>query len=87
MEYNLSDLEKHFKIKREETALFFIFLSLLPPGTCFKALNGRIEKVTEETFKLCIDTSTYHEIADDFLVEEKDDYSTIFPEIAEERSE
>ena len=79
MDYSLQDLEKHFNVKKEEAALLFIFLTLLAPGNSVTFLNGRIEKMTEETFKLCIDFETYREIADDFLLEKKEVYNEIFP--------
>ena len=76
--YTLNDLEQHFEVKKEEAALVFIFLTLLPPGASLTLLNGQIEKITEDTFRLIVDKNTYHRIADDFLTEGVEDYEEIF---------
>ncbi len=80
MDISLNDFEKHFSVKKEEATLVFVFLTLLSPGTSLSFLNGRIEKINEDTFRLVIDSDIYHTIADDFLLESfEDDYKTIFP--------
>ena len=78
--YTLSDLEKHFEVHKEEAALVFVFLTLLPPGASISFFNGQIEKITEDTLRLIIDTDTYHRIADDFLTESTEHYNEIFEE-------
>ena len=79
MDLSFEALEKHFDVRQEEAALFFIFLTLIPPGEHVSFLNGRIEKLTDDTFQLCVDTDTLHEIADNFLIETVNDYTDIFP--------
>jgi hypothetical protein len=78
MQYSISDLEKHFDVKKEEAALLFIFLTLLPPGAVLPVPNGQIEKLTEDTFSLHIDSSTYQRIAEKYLATEVDDYTQMF---------
>ena len=87
MDLSLNDLEKHFNVKKEEGALLFVFLTLLAPGGCITFLNGRIEKVSEDTLKLRVDESTYHLIANDFLTEEVDDYDQIYSSSLVEQEE
>ena len=92
MDISLNDLEKHFGVKKEEAMLVFVFLTLLSPGNSLSFLNGRIEKVNEETFRLVIDSDLYHVIADNFLIEtlkrdtssSLNDYNSIFPSDSEE---
>lgn len=87
MDFTLDDLRKHFDVKKEEAALLFVFLTLLPPGNSVSFLNGRIDKLNEDTCGLVIDKSTYHTIAEDFLVQETDAYSELFGESDEEESD
>lgn len=82
MSYTLKDIEKHFGIKEEEGALLFTFLTFLPPGEDIKFINGRIEKITEDTLKLCIDNATYHQVAEGFLIENVDEYPDLFSDHA-----
>ena len=79
MSYTLNDLEKHFRVSKEEGALLFVYLTLLPPGESVDFLNGRIEKLTEDTLRLCVDQAIYHQVADGFLIEKIDDYDEMFP--------
>ncbi len=79
MNYTIHDLTKHFEIKKEEVALLFLFLTLIPPGETVEAFNGAIKKITETTFELSINEKTLRKIADDFLMEEEsDDYDKVF---------
>lgn len=81
MNYSIHDLEKHFEVRREEAALLFIFLTLLPPGESFTCMNGRVEKLTEETFQLRVDNAVLHKVADGFLSgTTQNEYDEVFSE-------
>lgn len=95
MDISLNDLEKHFSVKKEEAMLVFVFLTLLSPGNSLSFLNGHIEKLNEDTFRLIIDSDLYHVIADNFLIETLEsttkspfnDYNEIFPADSEEEND
>jgi hypothetical protein len=81
LKYSIHDLKKHFNIRREEAALLFIFLTLLPPHSSLDFLNGKIEKLTEDTFRLCIDSTVLHKVAEGFLSGTvRDEYDEVFSE-------
>jgi preprotein translocase subunit YajC len=78
MKYTLQDLEKHFSLKRHEGAMFFLMLSMLPPGGSVEVINGRLKKIDEETIKLIIDDETIERISEEFIEESISDYDKVF---------
>lgn len=74
----LDELEKRFQIRKHEAGMFFLMLTMLPPGDSFEAINGRIEKVDESTLKLVIDTKVFENIANDFVEEDVSGYEEMF---------
>lgn len=81
MDITLNDLEKYFEVQKEDAALLFVFLTLIPPGNSVNFLNGRIDKISEDTLKLCVDDNVYRNVSNDFIVTETtDEYDVIFNE-------
>ena len=78
MNHTLEEFSKHIDIHRRESAIFFLYLVMMPVGSSLLAHNGRIEKINEDTLKLVIDESTISRIAEDFLDEKIEDYDDVF---------
>jgi len=78
MKVTLDDLEKRFKVNRHEAAMFFLMLTMLPPGGVFEAINGRIEKVDETTLNIVVDEKVFEKISNDFVEESVSGYEEMF---------
>ena len=78
MKITLDDLVSRFHMQKHEAGMFFLMLAMLPPGGVFDAVNGRIEKVDEETLKLVVDEKTFKNAADDFMEETVETYDNMF---------
>jgi hypothetical protein len=74
----LDELEKKFQVNKHEAGMFFIMLTMLPPGKSFEAINGRIEKIDESTLKLVIDEKIFENISNDFIDESVSGYEEMF---------
>lgn len=78
MKVTLDELVSKFQIKKHEAGMFFLMLTLLPPGGSFESINGRIEKVDEETFKIKIDEKVFDNLSNDFIEESVSGYEEMF---------
>jgi hypothetical protein len=78
MKITLDELVSRFQIQKHEAGMFFLMLTMLPPGGVFEAVNGRIEKVDEETLKLVIDEKTFALASNDFIDESVSSYDEMF---------
>lgn len=78
MKITLDDLINRFKIKKHEAGMFFLMLTMLPPGGVFEAINGKIEKVDETTLKLSVDNDIFKMVANDFINESVSGYEEMF---------
>lgn len=67
VEYSIEELDQFFAARRLEAAGLILMLMFLPVGGQFKALNGKIVKTGEDTFRLDVDKETLYDISQEWV--------------------
>lgn len=71
-EISEEELNRFFGARRLEVAGLILMLMYLPLGGQFKALNGKIIKTGEYTFRLDVDAETLEDISQEWVEENVD---------------
>lgn len=71
-EFSEEELNLFFGARRLEAAGLILMLMYLPVGGQFKALNGKIIKTGEDTFRLDIDEETLEDLSQEWIEENVD---------------
>jgi hypothetical protein len=77
-EITFKKLESIYGINRPLAAGFLLFLAMMPEGTTFKAVNGRLIKESSDTVRIIVDENTISDLAEEFLEEHIDVRDTLF---------